>query len=279
MSIVSKTYLKTKFETGDKPTQQDFTDFIDSAVFFGSAQTSAGTFGLQMLATETTAQANDLLGINLPAFSTFGKAVASAATTAAGQNVLGIGTVGRQVFEAGTTAVAQDALGGGTVGKQLFEAATTAAAQAIIGTSSFMGCWVTKSADQSFPSGSQDTVTWNQEVYDVGGFHDTVTNNASFTIPAAANNKYARFTFQASWQSAGVTGYRYILLTKNSANSSPLIQGSMPPVNGTDTVLSFVSPPILVSAGDQYQVVGLQTQSSAINLRSIGSFFAIEVLP
>lgn len=30
MSIVTKTALKAKFETGDFPTQQDFTDFVDT---------------------------------------------------------------------------------------------------------------------------------------------------------------------------------------------------------------------------------------------------------
>ncbi len=139
MAVVSKQYLKTKFERGDRPTQQDYADLIDSYQnFVSTALSSAGAFGIQMLATDTTAQAQNVLGgttlgkalfqvvstaaaqnlldiQSTPTFSNFGKQLVSAATTAAGQSVLGATVVGVQVFSAVTTAAAQSALDTATV--------------------------------------------------------------------------------------------------------------------------------------------------------------------
>lgn len=102
MAIVTRASAKAYFETGDKPTQAQFIDLIDGAMFNED-------------------------------FSTFGKALVSAATTAAGVLMLGAGTVGAKVFDAATTASAQNNIGGGTVGKTLFESIVTASAQTQLG--------------------------------------------------------------------------------------------------------------------------------------------------
>lgn len=112
MTVVSKTYLKTKFVTGARPTQQDFDDLIDSyQQLFTSAQASAGTVGLQILATNTTAQAQSILDI--PSFGAFGRIMASASTTAIALNALGGGVTGLQIFAVTTTAQAQSIILGG----------------------------------------------------------------------------------------------------------------------------------------------------------------------
>lgn len=113
MTVRSKSYLKAKFENGDRPLQEDFGDLIDSYQnIVSTALTSAGAFGLQMLATETTAQASTLLNIpTVPEFSVIGKQIASAATTAAVHNLLEAGTTGLQIFKTVTTAAVQNILG------------------------------------------------------------------------------------------------------------------------------------------------------------------------
>lgn len=78
MAIVSKTTVKSYFETGDKPTQAQFADFIDSSVFIpaagatgfvevestaSSTTRAAGTFGIVILAADTTASAQTSMGL------------------------------------------------------------------------------------------------------------------------------------------------------------------------------------------------------------------------
>jgi hypothetical protein len=167
MSIVTRTTAKSFFETGDKPTQAQFGDFIDSALF----QEDFSSLGKALVSASTTASAQNILGGGATGKSLFGASTAAqargilgsgavgdnlfqaittayaqeqigggavgiksleASTTASAQTNIGGGVVGRQVFEAATTASAQTNIGGGTVGRQIFEASTTAAAQNII---------------------------------------------------------------------------------------------------------------------------------------------------
>lgn len=66
MTAQTKTVIKTYFETGDKPTQSQFIDFIDSYQNVSTALTAlasagTGTVGLQILATVTTAAAQSII--------------------------------------------------------------------------------------------------------------------------------------------------------------------------------------------------------------------------
>lgn len=80
MTIVTRATAKSYFELGDKPSQSDFSDLIDSSIFQED-------------------------------FGSFGKAFVSAATTASAVNILGAGVIGRAVFQANTTASAQSNVG------------------------------------------------------------------------------------------------------------------------------------------------------------------------
>lgn len=138
MAVVSKQYLKSQFVRGNRPTQQDYADLIDSYQnIISTALSSAGTLGIQILATDTTVQAQDLLG-----GTTLGKALFQVASTAAAQNLLGVQPIvvptfssfGEQLVSAATTAAGQFVLGASVVGVQVFSAITTAAAQSALNT-------------------------------------------------------------------------------------------------------------------------------------------------
>lgn len=254
MTAISKASAKAYFETGDKPTQAQFADLIDSY------QDAASNLGV----------------LSSAGLGTVGLRILSATTSASARSVTGATVVGDAVFIAATTAAAQQALGGGTVGRLVFEAVTTAAAQAIIG-KPFSGCLLTKSIDQSIPNNALTTVTWANELYDTGTFFTVGTSPANIVIPAAANNKYAVFTVGASW-TAGTTGFRYAVITKNSAGFTPSFQNAVAPVTGTDTVHNLVTAPFIVSAGDTYQLMVQQTIGSAHPLQAAGSYLSIEIL-
>lgn len=153
MTISSATSVKSLFETGDRPSQQDFTDFIDSTMrgslmaiasgvenlntgyprFTGVTNVTfdpSGSVGRQLLNTNTTGAAANVLGVTQG--GVVGSLIYSTDTTAAAQQQIGGGTVGRALIESAATASAQNALGAGSVGKALIEAITTASASNIL---------------------------------------------------------------------------------------------------------------------------------------------------
>lgn len=120
MTIVTRTNAKTYFETGDKPTQAQFGDLIDSSLFYEDTS----DFGRSLVSASAASSVRSLLGVG-----TVGGIIFTTNTTASVQQNIGGGVVGRTIFEAVTTASVISNLGGGTVGKTIFEAVTTASAQ------------------------------------------------------------------------------------------------------------------------------------------------------
>lgn len=123
MAIVSRSTAKTYFNTGDKPTESEFSDFIDSAIF----QEDFSNFGKSLVSAQTATSVRNILGSG-----TIGDILFRDTTQVSAQNNIGGGTVGKDVFTATTTASAQQNIGGGTVGRQIFEAITTASATNIV---------------------------------------------------------------------------------------------------------------------------------------------------
>ena len=123
MAIVNRSTAKTYFNTGDKPTESEFSDFIDSAIF----QEDFSNFGKSLVSAQTATSVRNILGSG-----TIGDILFRDTTQVSAQNNIGGGTVGKNVFTATTTASAQQNIGGGTVGRQIFEATTTASATNIV---------------------------------------------------------------------------------------------------------------------------------------------------
>lgn len=123
MTIVNRSTAKTYFNTGDKPTESEFSDFIDSAIF----QEDFSNLGKSLVSAQTATSVRNILGSG-----TIGDILFRDTTQVSAQNNIGGGTVGKNVFTATTTASAQQNIGGGTVGRQIFEATTTASATNIV---------------------------------------------------------------------------------------------------------------------------------------------------
>jgi P2-related tail formation protein len=103
MTAVTKASAKAYFNTGDKPTQAEFEDLIDSYQDASTVLTTLST----VLAT-----AGGLVRVSAGEITT-----------------VSAGTAGLQVLAAVTTAAAQQALGGSTLGRVVYEIASTAALQ------------------------------------------------------------------------------------------------------------------------------------------------------
>lgn len=110
-------------------------------------------------------------------------------------------------------------------------------------------------------SGTEQTVTFNSELYDSGGLHSTSANTSRLTAPITG-----LYDIGASIRFASnATGYRYIYLLLNGATA--IIVHSVPAANGIVTVLP-VSTHYQLAAGDYVEVVANQTSGGALNLQA-----------
>lgn len=120
---------------------------------------------------------------------------------------------------------------------------------------------VKETTAQSIPNNTWTALTSDEENFDVGGLHSTVTNTSRLTIPTGESGKY-RVTCTINFVGAA-TGTRAVGIGKNGASptfplSSQLGSASVAPSMGGSTLLNLV-------AGDYVEVKVLQDSGGAIN--------------
>ena len=124
MAVVSKTTVKSYFETGDRPSQDQFVDLIDSYQDFSEAITAivtavqGGQTGFVIV--EASADAT------LASAGAFGVTFVGAATTAAAQALIAT-TIGQDVLQAADSTAAASAIGITTVAQSVVFASTVTA--------------------------------------------------------------------------------------------------------------------------------------------------------
>jgi len=126
----------------------------------------------------------------------------------------------------------------------------------------FVGCSLTKSANQSLSNNTSTAITFDGEKFDTDSFHDNSTNTSRITIPSGKGGYYLvtgtlKFT-------SSTTGVRRADLNKNGT----LIQLYFIqfPNTGSDfTGSSFASIENL-AVGDYIELFGLQSSGGALNV-------------
>lgn len=87
--------------------------------------------------------------------------------------------------------------------------------------SSFVGAGATTNATQAITTGATAAVAFATEAFDSSTFHDTVTNNSRFTVPASLGGKYL-LTWTVLWvNGATVTGLIQFYVKVNGAIVNP----------------------------------------------------------
>jgi len=130
MAVESKASVAAHFIAYNFPSAADFGSLIDSYTDASEA--------LEAIATAARTGSKGLVYVSgasaasLFSAGTVGLRLVNTATTAAALGSIGGTTAGQAVFTASTTAAAQQAMGGSTVGRQVFESANTAAAAAVL---------------------------------------------------------------------------------------------------------------------------------------------------
>jgi hypothetical protein len=117
-----------------------------------------------------------------------------------------------------STANTNTRLGVGSTGQVLTVAGGVPSWATPASGSTFVGVSLYKSSDQSYTSGSGTNATFNSELFDTNGFHDTSTNTDRITIPSGKDGYYL-IQARAYWQSNS-NGQRIAQIRKNSGATS-----------------------------------------------------------
>ena len=139
-------------------------------------------------------------------------------------------------------------------------AAATGLKWATPAASSFAGCYLSKSANQSIANNTTTSITFDTEQYDTDGFHSTVTNTERITIPVGKAGKYL-IIGQLAYASNS-TGNRYISLNKNGTiNFGRVVLAA---ING-DVTWVIASTVLNLAEGDYVQMRADQSSGGSLN--------------
>jgi len=123
---------------------------------------------------------------------------------------------------------------------------------------------VTHSTTQSISNATLTALAFDTETYDVGGCHDTVTNNSRLTVPTGGDGLYL-VVCQIEYAN-NATGIRMARIRKNgSANLGTVF---VPAVNGD--VTSFQCTAVVVlAAADYVEAIAYQTSTISLNVDAV----------
>ena len=85
------------------------------------------------------------------------------------------------------------------------------------GTPAFVGCVVRGTTQQAIATATQTKITFNTDVIDTNGFHDTSTNTERFTVPSGYAGKY-RIVYNTRFGDTSTTGERAWEVYVNGSN-------------------------------------------------------------
>lgn len=129
-------------------------------------------------------------------------------------------------------------------------------------------CLVTMSASQSVVNTSLATLAFDQETYDVGGFHDNVTDNSRLTIPSGGGNNQYIIRATVSFE-FNATADRLVTIVKNGATriasaSQPATTSSFGGAEACMITLTAIEDN--PADGDYYEVIIRQNSGGALNV-------------
>jgi hypothetical protein len=131
-------------------------------------------------------------------------------------------------------------------------------------TPTFVGCFLTKSGNQSLANNTLTALTFDTEELDTDGFHSTVSNTSRITIPAGKGGKYL-IIGQVSF-TANTTGLRNFKIIKNGGADGHDIEI---PTSSVSNANGFAQQDILDLVATDYIEIFAQ-QSSGTSLNALG---------
>lgn len=135
-------------------------------------------------------------------------------------------------------------------------------------------CRLKKSGVQSIPNNTLQAVAFDLEDYDVGGLHDTVTNNSRITIPTGGGGRLWQFQGIVGWANNADTTQRQMSIYKNGLSLVDGIRVSA--INGNTTLLNLSWSDIPVDT-DYYELIVWQNSGVAVNIDINTKFASVDV--
>lgn len=129
--------------------------------------------------------------------------------------------------------------------------------------SSRLRCGLKRSGSLSVTQNADIAVGFDTEDFDVGGLHDTATNNSHITIPTGGGGVPWLFAMLASWGNNTDTTQRKVSLWKNNVLLADGV--AVAAINGNTTQQTFTWMDVPAD-GDYYEMYVRHTAAAAINL-------------
>jgi hypothetical protein len=151
------------------------------------------------------------------------------------------------------------------------------------GSGSFSGAMVKKSADQtganySLAAGGGN-IAFDAEAYDVGGWHDNVTNNTRLTVPSGVN--YVVIAASVTMSNVVAGQWIGLFLLKNGS-ASGAFDGATAFITSNDSAtgpsVSFASGAIPVTAGDYFECFLMLESDTSIDITAARCMFSIRAV-
>jgi len=140
----------------------------------------------------------------------------------------------------------------------------------------FLGARVTKAADQTAANYTTEaTVAWDSEVFDVGGWHDNVTDNSRLTVPSGYGINYVELTACVDTALGAADSWRLMYIRKNGTTTFGLHTFAEGGATLWGSTIS--SGPVSVVAGDYFEVRFSVETDTSITVNT-NSFFAVKAL-
>lgn len=129
---------------------------------------------------------------------------------------------------------------------------------------------VKHSTTQSASVGN-NTLAWDTEIADVGGWHDTVTNNSRLTVPSGVT----LVRVSGGWYSATTTGTQIMSISAKNGVDSFIGSGHLDAEHGSVKRMGFVTAVLEVTAGDYFTHIANVSSAHTISAGG-GTWFCIE---
>ena len=253
---------KQTFTTGQVLTAAQMTSLQQTAMGGGSATAKTASYVLVAADAGATVIMNSASATTI----TVNTSLFSAGDTIFIQNIgAGVSTITAgtaTVNTASSLALAQYESGNlyfTAAGASIFSKADGAAAA-----SSFVGCGVKKTTDQSINNSTYTVVSWDSENFDTDTMHDNSTNNTRITVPSGKGGYYL-LTGSIAFNSNG-TGNRIVRFYKNGSDLRWV--ASLAAANtGNFTIVPF-SQVFNLAAADYIELYAFQSSGGALSVMS-----------
>lgn len=141
----------------------------------------------------------------------------------------------------------------------------------------FRGALVRKVSDQNTANyTTAAAVAWDQEAYDVGGWHDNVTNNSRLTVPAGVTR--VRLTANIRITNSTADVFALIQLFKNGSAAFDGAANQFNEVGASTAMLNIASAVLEVTAGDYFEIFLTIETDTSVSLIADRCNFSIEAV-